>query len=77
MTFLISTGSVEERLFSNGQKNGPAIIKFSNGDRFEFNYKNGEMEGIFQWYQIFKISNSGKLLMAFHFKRILITGLLI
>ena len=43
---LHSLGSVEERLFSNGQKNGPAIIKFPNGEIFEFNYKDGEMEGI-------------------------------
>ena len=46
IALLISLGSVEERLFSNGQKNGPAIIKFPNGDTFEFNYKDGEMEGI-------------------------------
>ena len=42
---------MEERQFSNGQKNGAAIIKFANGDKFEFNYKDGEMEG--NWIEVF------------------------
>ena len=38
-------GSVEERQFCAGQKNGTAVIRFVNGDTFEFNYSDGEMEG--------------------------------
>ena len=38
-------GSVEERQFCAGQKNGTALIRFVNGDTFEFSYSNGEMEG--------------------------------
>ena len=38
-------GSVEERQFCAGQKNGTAVIRFVNGDTFEFSYSNGEMEG--------------------------------
>ena len=38
-------GSVEERQFCAGQKNGTALIRFVNGDTFEFNYSDGEMDG--------------------------------
>ena len=38
-------GSVEERQFCAGQKNGTAVIRFVNGDTFEFNYSDGEMDG--------------------------------
>ena len=38
-------GSVEERQFCAGQKNGTALIRFVNGDTFEFSYSDGEMEG--------------------------------
>ena len=38
-------GSVEERQFCAGQKNGTAVIRFVNGDTFEFSYSDGEMEG--------------------------------
>ena len=38
-------GSVEERQFCAGQKNGTAVIRFVNGDTFEFSYSDGQMEG--------------------------------
>ena len=45
LAMFYTLGSVEERQFCDGQKNGPAIIRFLNGDTFEFNYTNSEMEG--------------------------------
>ena len=38
-------GSVVERQFCAGQKYGTALIRFVNGDTFEFSYSDGEMEG--------------------------------
>ena len=46
-------GSIEERQFSGGQKKGPAIIRFLNGDTFEFNYTDGEIDGLFIYKELF------------------------
>ena len=41
----LEDGSIEERIFVNGQKSGGAVLKFVNGDFYELNYVDNILNG--------------------------------
>jgi len=41
----LSDGSIETREFRDGVKSGPARVEFPNGDFFQLNYENNELNG--------------------------------